>query len=188
MRSLTVPQRFIIRGNNIQYSKVWQICVVFTSYYRLYYMEEAAELSVLSRRRWSVVKRSLDSHIYAPAQLICLPIVYTCKFVHDIDIHELSASFLFRLTSNLTNFCVSRWLSYSYPQKGTVPAIVLTCVVKLCLKTLSYKIKYLYHVLLRWVPFLIDLNKIYSPFYFMKKIASSRTLFCHLRALYNGLD
>lgn len=66
-------------------------------------MEEAAELSVLSRRRWSVVKRSLD----APAQLICLPIVYTCKFVHDIDIHELSAYFLFRLTSDLTNFvCV----------------------------------------------------------------------------------
>lgn len=68
-----------------------------------YYMEEAAELSVLSRPRWSVVKRSLE----APAQLICLPIVYTCKFVHDIDSHELSASFLFKLTSDLTNFlCV----------------------------------------------------------------------------------
>lgn len=178
MRSLTVPQRFIIRGNNIQYSKVWQICVVFTSYYRVFYGGSCRVVSVVTS---SLVGR--EAFVRQPAQLICLPIVYTCKFVHDIDIHELSASFLFRLTSDLTIFCVSRWLSYSYPQKGTVPAIVLTCVVKLCLKTLSYKIKYLYHVLLRWVLFLIDLNIIYPPFYFIKKSASSRTIFCHLRAL-----
>lgn len=66
-----------------------------------YYIEEAIQLSVLSRRRWSVVKRSLDD---APPQLICLPIVYTRKSVHDNDNHKLSASFIFRLGNDLTNF------------------------------------------------------------------------------------
>lgn len=147
------PFRSVSLSVGITFSKVkydrFVLCSPATTEY---YIEEAAELSVLSRHRWSVVKRSLD----APAQLICLPIVYTCKFVHDIDSHELSASFLFRLTSDLTNCCVSRWLSYSYPQKGTLllpkkvntiwhwPAIVLTCFVKLCLKTLSCKIKQAY--------------------------------------------